>query len=303
MFEKVLLPTDFSVDSQKVLGYVKDIPGVQNVILLHVVDATRQSVKGWTHGPAIENAKILLEENRQVLEKSGVKADVAIETIVNTIMQGDIPQTILEKADMENVSLIVMGARGRNPIRSILLGSVSANVVRRARTPVLLMRFPPGSRTEDEPPPLFSRVLVPVDFSKPSQDALTLLKAIPAAGPVILLHVVDRGESEEEIQAAVLAARERLDSIKTDLETRGIAIETRVHVGYPPDEINATAERENASLILMSPQGEGWTRELKTLFTGSTTTAVVRRAQMPVLIAAGRKPDQVPGSGLNFRPQ
>jgi len=38
----------------------------------------------------------------------------------------------------------------------------------------------------------------------------------------------------------------------------------------------------------MSPQGQGWTRELKTLFIGSTTTAVIRRAQVPVLIAAGR---------------
>jgi nucleotide-binding universal stress UspA family protein len=290
MFEKVLLPTDFSADSQRVLGYVKDIPGVREVILLHVVDATRQSVKGWTHGPAIENAKILLEENRQVLEKSGVKTDVAVETLVNTILQGDIPQTILEKAETENVSLIVMGARGKNTIRVILLGSVSASVIRHAACPVLLMRFPPEPGTTHERRHLFSRVLVPLDFSGPAWSALVLLKDLPKTGQVILLNIVDKGESEEEIQAAVLAAREKLDTIKTDLETSGIAVETRVHVGYPPDEINATAERENASLILMSPQGEGWTRELKTLFIGSTTTAVIRRALVPVLIAAGGKP-------------
>ena len=182
MFEKVLLPTDFSADSQRVLGYVKDIPGVREVILLHVVDATRQSVKGWTHGPEIENAKILLEENRQVLEKSGVKAEVAIETIVNTIMQGDIPLTILEKADTENVSLIMMGARGKNTIQEILLGSVSASVIRNATCPVLLMRFPPDSRAGDKRPDLFSRVLVPVDFSGPSRFTLSLLKDLPQPG-------------------------------------------------------------------------------------------------------------------------
>jgi nucleotide-binding universal stress UspA family protein len=291
MFEKVLLPTDFSHDSQSVLGNVKEIPGIREVILLHVVDATRQSVKGWTHGPAIENAKILLEENRQVLEKSGVKAEVAIGTIVNTIMQGDIPLAILEKAETENVSLIVMGARGKNTIREILLGSVSANVIRHAKTPVLLMRFPPESVATQERRHLFSRVLVPLDFSGPSWSALVLLKDLPKTGQVILLNIVDKGESGEEIQAAVRAAQEKLDTMKTDLEAGGIAVETRVHVGYPPDEINATAERENASLILISPQGEGWTRELKTLFIGSTTTAVIRRAQVPVLIAAGQNPD------------
>jgi nucleotide-binding universal stress UspA family protein len=126
-----------------------------------------------------------------------------------------------------------------------------------------------------------------VDFSGPSRDVLALLKQIPSAGQVFLLHVVDKGESGEEIQAAVSTAREKLSPIQKDLATAGIAAEAMVHVGYPPDEINATAGRCDITLILMSPQGEGWTRELKALFIGSTTNAVMRRAQRPVLIAAG----------------
>jgi len=287
MFEKVLLPTDFSGDSHRVLEYVRDIPGIREVILLHVVDATRQSIRGWTHGPEIENARILLEENRQALEKGGVKTEVIVETIVDTITQGTIPLTILEKADTENVSLIAMGARGKNTIREILLGSVSASVIRNAKCPVLLMRFPPGSRAGGKRPGLFERILVPVDFSGPSRDVLALLKHIPSAGHVFLLHVVDKGESAEEIQAAVKAAMEKLAIIKKDLTADGIAVEGLVHVGYPPDEINATAGRCNATLILMSPHGEGWTRELRALFIGSTTNAVIRRADRPVLIAAG----------------
>jgi nucleotide-binding universal stress UspA family protein len=289
MFEKVLLPTDFSTDSQRALGYVTDIPGVQKVILLHVVDATHPSVRGWTHGPAIENAKIIMEENRLALEKGRLKADIVVETIVNTIMQGDIPLTILEKADLENVSLIVMGARGKNTIQTILLGSVSASVISHAKTPVLLMRFPPESGAADEHRHLFSRVLVPIDFSEPSRSALALLEEIPTTGQVILLNVVDKGESEEEIQAAVREAKDNLAQIGKDLAAAGISVDSAVHVGYPPDEINATAERSNATLILMSPRGEGWTRELRALFIGSTTTAVVRGAHIPVLIGAGEK--------------
>jgi nucleotide-binding universal stress UspA family protein len=291
MFEKILLPTDFSADSQRILGYVKDIPGIREVILLHVVDATRQSIRGWTHGPEIENAKILLEENRQALENGGVKTEVIIETVVDTITQGTIPLTILEKADLENVSLIAMGARGKNTIQNILLGSVSASVIRNAKTPVLLMRFPPSSRAGDTRPDLFSRILVPVDFSEPSRNVLALLKEIPSAGQVFLLHVVDKGESGEEIQRAVKGATEKLAIIKNDLAAAGIAVEALVHVGYPPDEINTSAERSNITLILMSPRGEGWTRELRALFIGSTTNAVIRRADRPVLIAAGQKTD------------
>jgi len=289
MFEKVLLPTDFSADSQRVLRYVKDIPGVREVILLHVVDATRQSVRGWTHGPQIENAKILLEENRQALEKDGIKAEAAIETIVNTITQGTVPLSILEKADTENVSLIAMGARGKNTIQNIILGSVSASVIRNATCPVLLMRFPPDSREGDRHPDLFSRVLVPVDFSEPSRFSLSLLKDLPSTGQVILLHVVDKGESEEEIHAGIKEAKEKLGIIKKELAGAGFAVESLVHVGYPPDEIDAAAERSDVTLILMNPRGEGWARELRTLFIGSTTTAVIRRVHRPVLIASGRK--------------
>jgi nucleotide-binding universal stress UspA family protein len=290
MFEKVLLPTDFSPDSQRVLDYVEDIPGVREVIILHVFDATRPSRLGRDHSQQIENVKILLEENRNALEKSGVKTEAAIETIVNMITQGDIPLTILEKAERENISRIMMGARGKNTIQNILLGSVSANVIRHAKTPVLLMRFPPGSHAGESHRHLFSRVLVPVDFSEPSRYALELLKDIPKTGQVTLLHVVDKGESEEEIQDAVRVARERLVVIQKDLEAAGIAAEVLVHVGYPPDEINASADRSEVTLILMSPQGEGWTRELRALFIGSTTNAVIRRTHRPVLIAAGHPP-------------
>ena len=287
MFEKVLLPMDFSADSQRVLGYVRDIPGVREVILLHVIDATHPSRRGWEHGPQIENGKILMEESRLALEKDGVKTETSIETIVNTITQGDITLTILEKADMEHVSLIMMGARGKNTIQNILLGSVSASVIRHAKAPVLLMRFRPGTHDTEARRHLFSRVLVPVDFSEPSRYALALLKDIPVTGRVILLHVVDKGESEAEIQAAVGEARERLAMMQKDLATAGIDAEVSVHVGYPPDEINATAERSDVTLIIISPQGEGWTRELRALFIGSTTNAVIRRAHRPVLVATG----------------
>lgn len=287
MFEKVLLPTDFSSDSEKVLEYVRDIPGVQKVFLLHVVDATRASLRGWEHDPKIENAKILIKENQKVLEQAGFVTEIEIETLVNTIMQGNIPLTILEKAERENADLIVMGARGKNTIENILLGSVSGNVIRHAKTPVLIMRFPPESCSMGSRPNLFSRILVPLDFSEPSREALTCLARIPAPGKVTLLHVVDKGESREEIQAAVGDAREKLSGIVNDLAGRGLEAEPVVHIGYPPDEITATADRLSATLILMSPKGEGWMRELRALFLGSTTSAVVRRAHRPVLITAG----------------
>jgi nucleotide-binding universal stress UspA family protein len=206
------------------------------------------------------------------------------------ITQGDLPFTILETAETEKVSLIMMGARAKNSDAAILTGSVSANVIRSAKKPVLLMRFPPESEAMDDHRNLFSCVLVPVDFSKPSEQTLTLVKGIPTAGRVILLHVVNNGKSDTmdaSIKSEVQAARERLEIIRNNLAAAGIPAEVRACAGYAPDEINAAAERDNVTLILMSPHGEGWIRNIRTLFIGSTTSAVMRRVHRPVLVTTG----------------
>ncbi|WAC05912.1 MAG: universal stress protein [Methanoregula sp.] len=290
MFEKVLLPTDFSGDAQKLLACLGDIPGLKEVILLHVVDATHPPKGGLTHDQQIENARILMAENKAFLENLGLTVQTKIDVIVSVITQGDVPLAILETAQNENVSLIMMGARGKNPIRSILLGSVSASVIHRATTNVLLMRYPPGKGTgEKSCARIFSRVLVPTDFSKPAGDAVALLQELPASGEVVLFHVVDKGESEKEIEGHVKAAQEKLERLRGEFVRAGFNAISRVHVGYAPDEIIATADIEDVSVIVMSPYGEGWVRDLKALFMGSTTGAVVRRAQRPVLIVKDKK--------------
>jgi nucleotide-binding universal stress UspA family protein len=61
----------------------------------------------------------------------------------------------------------------------------------------------------------------------------------------------------------------------------GFNVEDHVRAGNPPEEIISTAEDEDVSLIAISPHGKGWFREL---LVGSTTCAVVRRANRPVLV-------------------
>jgi nucleotide-binding universal stress UspA family protein len=291
VFEKVLVPTDFSPDCQRILGYVRDIPGIRNITLLHVTETS--SPLQQEPGPQTKNPRILIDECRKVLEMDGAAADLAVETMIQENTRGDLPLSILETAKTENISLIMMAAREKDTDTTILTSSVSANVIRHAKIPVLLLRFPPQSGAPDVHRNLFSCVLVPVDFSQPSVQTLTLLKGIPTAERVILLHVVNKGKSDPldaPVQAAVGTARKRLELIQHDLAAAGITAEVRACAGYAPDEISATAERDNVTLILMSPHGEGWTRNLRTLFIGSTTSAVIRRVHRPVLVTAGGKP-------------
>jgi len=282
MFEKVLVALDFSVYSQKILDRITEIPGIQEVVLLHVVDATRPSRIGWTHGPHIENAKILMDEKKEALENLGLKVRINVDVIVNAITQGTIAQAILEIAETENVSLIVVGARGINPIQELLLGSVSSTVLRYATMNVLIIRDDTGQGTMTAAHrPLFSSVLVPSDFSKHSDDVISVLKTLAGIKKVVLLHVVSSAETKTEIDESIENAQARLAKLQQDLAAAGIAANPRVRVGDPTEMILSLAEEESVSLIAMNAHGTDW---LRNLILGSTTFTVVRRTKKSVLI-------------------
>ena len=282
MFEKVLIALDFSAHTPAILDSVREIPGIKEVVLLHVVDATRPSRLGWTHGPHIENTRLLMAEKKDALENIGLKVRISVDVIVNAITQGSISQAILEIAETEEVSLIIVGARGINPIQELLLGSISSTVLRDAKISVLIMR--PGHVSGSGPAdrcPLFSNVLVPTDFSRPANDVVASLKTLEGLKKVTLLHVVSHGETKEEIDTSVTDASERLAVLRQDLATAGISAISRVRVGDPTEMILSVAEDDDVSLITMNAHGTDW---LRTLILGSTTFTVTRRTKKPVLV-------------------
>jgi len=286
MFEKVLVPTDFSEYAQKTLECIGEIPGIKELMLLHIVDATHPSKHGWTHGPHIWNTKILMDEKKQYLENLGLK----VKTKMDVITEGEVYREILRTAENEKVSLIVMGARGKSRIKDLLLGSVSTKVVRHAKTNLLIMRYKlvedlEGLKHEKFCPMIFSKVLLPTDFSEFAGETISFIKSIKDVKEIDLLNVVSKGETEEEIDENVNEAKNILGDIKEELGRAGFMVKDHVRVGNIPEEIISTAEDEDISLIAMSPHGKGWFKEL---LVGSTTWAVVRRANRPVLVVRAK---------------
>jgi nucleotide-binding universal stress UspA family protein len=282
MFERVLFATDFSEYSYKTLECILGIPGIQEVVLLHVVDATHPSKKGWIHDPEIKNAEMDLEGQKSHLIAAGIKGTVRLEVITS----GTIADTVVSIAPQEGVSLIITGALGKGTIQSVLLGSVSKEIIRKAVTHVLIMRYRTvdsikGPKFEQFCPGIFSKVLYPTDFSKPASEIVPLLKKMDHLGEVTLLHVITKGETKQEIDAYVEDAKNRLQIIAGDLQGAGIQTTTAVRLGSPSDEINLLAEEEDSSLIIMGRHGYGWVREM---FLGSTVDMVVKRTKRPILV-------------------
>lgn len=282
MFGKVLVPTDFSKHAKNTILCLTQIPGIHEIVLQHVFDATQHTKHGWTHEAHIENIRIQLEEEKNFLKNLGFVVTISVDVITS----GDIVTAILRKAQCENVSHIIIGSRGRGLVKGLLLGSVSADILRHGKTNLMIIRDSLAEELEGTVfnrfcPGIFSRVLFPTDFSEPAQRALSSIKDIEGLGEIHLLHVVVKGETHEEIESNVLDSTKKLEEIKSDFAGAGFTVKIHIRLGRPADEIISLAQRENISLIIMSSHGKGLLTEL---FVGSTTLGVAIHANRPLLV-------------------
>jgi nucleotide-binding universal stress UspA family protein len=71
------------------------------------------------------------------VDRLGKKAGVKVEPV---FMKGIPADKILEYAEENNIDLIVLGTHGLTGIKKFLIGSVSENVVRHSKIPVMVVR-------------------------------------------------------------------------------------------------------------------------------------------------------------------
>jgi nucleotide-binding universal stress UspA family protein len=278
MFEKVLIPTDFSSHAKKVIECVGEIPGLTELLLLNVV-ARDPLARVWDPVAEVKEAEKGLMNEKNAIKTPGV--NVRVKAV--SVLDGEVASAIQKVAAEENASLVAMGARGKNLIQSVLLGSVSRNVLRFGDTHLLIMRYRmlESGDMEKYCARIFSKVLFPMDFSQPAEAALSFLKSMPGIGELVLLNVVSKGETRAEIDESVKWAAEKLNEISQDLSKDGMKVTSRVVIGNPVEEIRFASDEEDVSLIAMSSQGSV---AIKKGRIGSTAYDVANSADRPVLI-------------------
>jgi nucleotide-binding universal stress UspA family protein len=282
MFEKVLFSTDFSEYAKSALDCIGSLPDIRTIILLHVMDETRPLKGGQIGDILVRAARNSLQEEKHHLET--ISPNITVVPVVKT--SSDISRTILETAEREEVTLIVIGARGKSRVEGILLGSVSRAVVRRSRKNVLIMRHKIIEDLNEKTHQKFcrgilSKVLCPTDFSEYSDKAIILASTMKVIGEVILLHVISKEETEREIEEAVKIAKIRIGAIRDGLAAQGIKARAIVRTGSPAHEITKIADEEDVSVIWMNSYGKGWFRDL---LLGSTAHEVTLTSKQPVII-------------------
>jgi nucleotide-binding universal stress UspA family protein len=278
VFEKVLIPTDFSNHAKKVIECVGKIPDVKEIVLLNVISRSLIT-RVWDPAAELKEFEKKLTEEKKILAASGI--DVKIRVV--SIIEGDVAKVIQKVAEEENVTLVAMGARGKSQIESVLLGSVFRSVLRFGEVPllVILYKILENRDLETHCTGMPFRVLFVTDLSQSSDTALLFLKNFQDISELILLNVVSTGETDEEIDVNVSRATQKINEIAREISNGGQKITTRVIVGHPVKEVWSLAEKEDVSLITISSQCAVVIKKGKIK---SIVNDIIKSATRPVLI-------------------
>lgn len=140
--KKILCAVDLSEHSKPVAEYAITIakatgasvvvvytaPSLSQYVGFHVPPHTIENFVGEIVSGAEKSMETFVAENFPGVDARG------------QVLIGYAAEEIINRADDENVDLIVMGTHGRKGIDRILFGSVAEKVVKNARQPVLTIR-------------------------------------------------------------------------------------------------------------------------------------------------------------------
>lgn len=295
---RILLATDGSASSEQARALVTAVPWPAGsaIRIVSVVpgsaslgmDASEATASlpevDRYRDPVVRTHVVALADAER--ELSFAQPDAAIERF---LLRGRAASLIVKEARDFAADLIVVGHRGRGPIESMLLGSVSAEVVDHAPCAVLVVRSPG-----------IGSIVVADDGSPGAKVAETVLErlGLPITHPITVLTVTDDafpydtaaspalynearalyGESmrdaQQDARAVALAGAARFEQL-------GFRAAALVRSGDPAHEIVACANQERAGLIVLGTRGH---TGLRRLLLGSVARNVLIHAPCSVLI-------------------
>lgn len=209
-------------------------------------------------------------------------------------------RTIIEDARAFAADLVMVGSRGHGPIASLVLGSVSAEVIDHAPCPVLVARR--GSVT---------RVVFATDGSPSARAAeesvrgwpmfeglpihiISLAEAVrpPTFGIAPMYQRQARDAYAQDLQAAVEAADHVSSEAAGRLRAAGRNADPTVGRGDAAAEIIAFGDERQAELIVLGSRGRSAIVEI---VLGSVARNVLAGSKASVLIVRGTGTDRAGG--------
>ena len=139
--KKVLIAMDYDETSQKVaeVGFSMALAMNAETILMHVISEQPVYYSTYTYMRElrVDILDDLKKSTQEFLNKA--KKHLGDETIKTILKEGEIAFTILETAKEIHADVIVMGSHSRRWLENIIMGSESADVLKKTTVPLFIV--------------------------------------------------------------------------------------------------------------------------------------------------------------------
>ncbi len=266
--EELLVPLDGSQNAELALSTAEFLAHAfgSRLTLLSVDAEEGHTMKSWGHRIA-ELGEHYLGQQAQKLAEAGLKVDCVVE-------RGKPDKVIAGIAQDMGADLIVMTAYGHSIIERFFVSDIAEQTIRRARTPVLLLRPEDVSRRWLRG---FKRLLVALDGSHRAETALRFARKFAEVfGSEILLLGVPEADFEEP-QLVDYLERVSKALCKGNLTASALVIGSEA--ARTIAEVSAS---EDSDLVILAKNGRGGSFHRAAL--GSVAVQAIQSVECSILL-------------------
>ncbi len=269
MFTNILVPLDGSQLAEMALPHALHLARIfqSRLVLLHVLEAAPDAERGELIEPLSwqirkAEADLYLRGLVTRLGESGQSVDYQI-------LEGRTPDSIVQYAQTNEISLVVLSSHGKSGLSRWNISSVVAKVIEKIYLPVLVVRaYQALESTAAEV--AYRKILLPFDLSKRAECSLPVGMTIAQAdaGEILLAHVLKRPEvitgvpesaeitrlADEFVNLSQAASSAYMEEMCVRVP---VPCSVRLVVGDSiPRALDEIAEQENADLLIFCAHGQ-----------------------------------------------
>ncbi len=292
MFQSCLICTDFTDGLYRLIDCVPSLAqcGLKKIVFFH-------SVPLWEEGEVarIDDEKVLQTKERlqQAVDNAPSEVDVQVE-----VLSGKPLDTIPRVLKKHSIDVIMTGTPIKSLLQEKFFGSTSAGLAKVTSQPLNIIR--PELITTYTREELSLRcqhlwryLLVPYNNSETARYLIDEIKKYAQDRPenslkqcMLMTVVEDAGRKSFLTEQRVEEATSSLKSVKEELETLNIEVNTLVQVGNPLQEITTAALDYDISAIAIATD---YRNSLLQWTVRSFANDVMRSSWFPVLLFSPKK--------------
>jgi nucleotide-binding universal stress UspA family protein len=272
-FDAVMVPLDGSAFAETALDPASAVAGLAGVPLV----LSRWS-RDFPHA---------VQDRYYLMRMAGRPGGAEMPRIVNrTAADGPVPDVLVADATAES-ALICMASHGRSGVGQAVLGSVTEEVLRQTRRPVLVV----GPRFQATTALAGKRLLVCLDGSKHAERVVPVASAWATRFNMELWLVESVSPDDWPAAGAGSPAGDVMETGYVASVAAAVGRDVNydvLHAAHPADAIVSAAQDWPVGLVAMATHGRsGWSR----IRMGSVAMQVVHRAPCPVLLVGAAADD------------